>query len=247
MILDSLFYEKLLPHELLGRVASCPVAYLPLGTLEWHGPHMPLGADGLQARALFERLAEKIGGVIFPMLFLGPDMVTLENGKELYGMDVCGDNFTGAMHYENQQLPGSCYWLEETLYESLLKAICKQLSRTGFRILVAHGHGPSVLHFQKIYEEMEKTYSLICMDAFNPEENYYLGMQVDHGGANETSIMLAADAQLVEMDRLPKDMSKWPLAIGMGDPRTDASRILGEEILEYQSQRLAGKIEEISI
>lgn len=48
-----------------------PVAYLPLGTLEWHGPHMPLGADGIQSKELFVRVAEKVGGVVLPILFMG--------------------------------------------------------------------------------------------------------------------------------------------------------------------------------
>ena len=39
-----------------------PVAFLPLGTLEWHGPHMPLGADGIQSKELFIELAGKMGG-----------------------------------------------------------------------------------------------------------------------------------------------------------------------------------------
>ena len=43
----------------------------PLGTLEWHGPHMPLGADGIQSKELFVRVAEKVGGVVLPMLFMG--------------------------------------------------------------------------------------------------------------------------------------------------------------------------------
>ena len=47
------------------------VAYLPLGTLEWHGPHMPLGADGIQSKELFIRVAEKVGGVVLPLLFYG--------------------------------------------------------------------------------------------------------------------------------------------------------------------------------
>ena len=38
----KVLYEELLPEELVQRIQEMPVAYLPLGTLEWHGPHMPL-------------------------------------------------------------------------------------------------------------------------------------------------------------------------------------------------------------
>ena len=73
--MDKVLYEELLPAEFSQRIREMPIAYLPLGTLEWHGPHMPLGADGIQAKGLFIRLAEIVGGVVLPMLFMGPDRV----------------------------------------------------------------------------------------------------------------------------------------------------------------------------
>lgn len=42
---EKVLYEELCPAEFQERLQACPVAYLPLGTLEWHGPHLPLGAD----------------------------------------------------------------------------------------------------------------------------------------------------------------------------------------------------------
>ena len=48
--MKKVLYEELLPEECVQRIKEMPVAYLPLGTLEWHGPHMPLGADGIQSK-----------------------------------------------------------------------------------------------------------------------------------------------------------------------------------------------------
>ena len=62
--MKKVLYEELLPEECVQRIQEMPVAYLPLGTLEWHGPHMPLGADGIQSKELFVRVAEKVGGVV---------------------------------------------------------------------------------------------------------------------------------------------------------------------------------------
>ena len=33
------------PQEFRERLARRPLAYLPLGTLEWHGEQLPLGSD----------------------------------------------------------------------------------------------------------------------------------------------------------------------------------------------------------
>ena len=51
--MEKVLYEELFPDEFAERIKKMPVAFLPLGTLEWHGPHMPLGADGIQSKELF--------------------------------------------------------------------------------------------------------------------------------------------------------------------------------------------------
>ena len=138
--MKKVLYEELLPEEFVQRMQEMPVAYLPLGTLEWHGPHMPLGADGIQSKELFVRVAEKVGGVVLPILFMGPDRVFHDHEKSFYGMDI---NTEGALHtYYVQQLKGSAYWLEKELFQDYLRSIFAQLSRAGVRIVVGHGHGP---------------------------------------------------------------------------------------------------------
>ena len=64
-------YEEMLPHEVVAARTACPVAYLPVGTLEWHGVHNPVGLDTLKARALCVRAAEEFGGVAMPALWWG--------------------------------------------------------------------------------------------------------------------------------------------------------------------------------
>lgn len=43
-------YELLRPAQVVARRTACPLAYLPIGGIEWHGPQNPLGLDGLLAR-----------------------------------------------------------------------------------------------------------------------------------------------------------------------------------------------------
>ena len=79
----SVLYEELTPSEFKERLEKCPVAYLPLGTLEYHGPHLPLGTDLLQGRALFTRAAEMFGGIVMPGITFGIDRPS----------DTCGVEF----------------------------------------------------------------------------------------------------------------------------------------------------------
>ena len=45
-------YERLRPAQIVARREACPVAYLPIGTIEWHGEHNPVGLDTLKMHAL---------------------------------------------------------------------------------------------------------------------------------------------------------------------------------------------------
>ncbi len=59
------------PDQIVERRQACPVAYVPLGTLEWHGPHNPVGADTLQAEGLAVLCARRGGGLVLPPLYYG--------------------------------------------------------------------------------------------------------------------------------------------------------------------------------
>ena len=65
--------QWLRPDEILAERQRCPVIYLPLGPLEWHGPHLPFGTDPLQAEHTALLLAEKLGGVVHPTLYIGTE------------------------------------------------------------------------------------------------------------------------------------------------------------------------------
>jgi creatinine amidohydrolase len=46
-------YEELTPAEFRLRLSETPVAFLPLGTLEYHGEHLPLGSEAIQPSEFF--------------------------------------------------------------------------------------------------------------------------------------------------------------------------------------------------
>tara|TARA_B100000809_G_C14857945_1_gene430795 strand:- start:346 stop:573 length:228 start_codon:yes stop_codon:yes gene_type:complete len=39
------------PYEFNEIMAESPIAYVPFGTVEWHGPHLPLGVDTMKIEA----------------------------------------------------------------------------------------------------------------------------------------------------------------------------------------------------
>jgi len=64
-------YERLRPAQIVAAREACPVAYLPIGTIEWHGRHNPIGVDTLKAHQLAIRCAQVGGGLVFPPLYYG--------------------------------------------------------------------------------------------------------------------------------------------------------------------------------
>ena len=122
MSAEKVRYAELLPCEFRARLAARPIAYLPLGTLEWHGEHLPLGSDGIISEGLMCRCAEQFGGIVMPSIHLGPDRAALqEDGRHLQGMDYAD------VTTPQRQLDGSCYWISDGLFTVLIDAILEQL------------------------------------------------------------------------------------------------------------------------
>lgn len=236
---DKVLYEELTPQEFRQRIAAAPIAYLPLGTLEWHGEHLPLGSDGLQSQGFFIELAQEVGGIVCPMFFTGPDRAAIIDGREYYGMDI-GAETLERRRYPTQQLDGSAYWVDEDTFYRMLDGIMKQLSRAGFKIVVGHGHGPSTMFFSKHHDEWKQKYGLDTFDCWGSQyDKQGLGIQVDHAAANETSLVMALRPELVQMGRLPDDPNVWPVGVGGQDPRTNASPERGREAIRLQKERMA--------
>ncbi|MDO8684489.1 MAG: creatininase family protein [Armatimonadota bacterium] len=235
---EKVLYIELTPKEFLERLEKAPIAYLPLGTLEWHGAHLPLGSDGIQSQGFMVELAKKVGGIVLPMLYLGPDRYKVVDGKELFGMDICKSWAYEA--YEDQQLPGSAYWVGENLFTQILDNTLSRLRRAGFRIIVAHGHGPSTNLFIRNIEKWSEQYGLKLFHCWREDESDGFGIQTDHAGANETSLVMALRPNLVQMENLDPDPNVFPLAIGRLDPRTTASPELGKKAIAMQLERMAG-------
>jgi len=231
----EVLYERLTPSQFQDRLRKAPIAYLPLGTLEWHGMHLPLGSDSLQSQTFFLKLAQRVGGIVLPPLFVGPDKAKEANGHEYYGMDMHGYSPNAP-----RQLMGSAYWIPSDLFLALLEALLKQLSRAGFRILVAHGHGPSTQVIIENNEQLSKKFHLTIMTVWRDKNQRDPDMefQYDHAAANETSIMMALHPDLVHMENLSKDKKKRPLAIIGRDPRTHASAKHGENIIRLHLNRM---------
>jgi creatinine amidohydrolase len=199
-------YPFMAPSELLARLKAKPVVYLPIGSLEWHNEHLPLGTDTLHAMELAERLARRVGGVVLPPFWWN----------------------TGGCHDH-----AVTYHMPEAAYRQTLKNVILGLRNLPAKLIVLiNGHGGG---FQKesvpaVAEEINREKFPIRILAADP---YYLGqsspVRIDHADTGETSIALELIPGLVRMDRQigPDLLSKW-MPFEHGQPTAEGGRKLWE-------------------
>jgi len=61
-------FEEIGGFEVADIVTECPFAILPLGSLEFHGPQNPLGADSIIISGIAEDVAIRTNGLLFPTI-----------------------------------------------------------------------------------------------------------------------------------------------------------------------------------
>jgi creatinine amidohydrolase len=209
-------YERLRPAELRALVGAAPLAYVPLGPLEFHGEHLPTGVDWFTSHALCLRAAERSGGVVLPPLYLVSGCLDLP--------------FTLSFPIE--------------LVHTWIRATIDQLVGRGFRaIVVLTGHGPLDLNhmIKRACAEAEAAnpglaaYGLCWLElnaARLREPETGEATTVDHAGTIETSWMLELEPELVALDRLEDDPEAAHLGVYSRNPRFTASRQLGSDQID---------------
>jgi creatinine amidohydrolase len=244
---ETVDWLYLRPSQFRERINKMPVAYLPLGTLEWHGEHLPLGADALQPLELFREIATEIGGIVLPPLFLGPDTMLYKNGEMYVGMEIVSEDGKGN-RLPLQKLDGGAYWQPKPLFIQTVEQILFNLQRMGIRLLVAHGHGPSTVAVLQNRDEWERKYGIKIIHLWKNNDSDIipdgLGFQVDHAATNETSIVWRYFPQYVDMSALPADLQTWPIGVGGRDPRVHASQEHGKAITEFNKERVINMIKQ---
>ena len=138
---DQVQFELMRPAEIVEARRRCPVAYLPIGPLEWHGPHLPLGTDGLHAHRVSLEVARRVGGVVFPPYFLGTDTVRPPDGPQgLRPLGFRGDERIIGMDFPDN--PVKSLYIEEGAFAVIIREIVKRIKLDPYRLVVlVNGHG----------------------------------------------------------------------------------------------------------
>lgn len=190
------------PDEIAAEMATAPVAYLPAGLIEWHGPHLPMGLDALNAENACLRAAEKAGGLVLPTLYFGTEREHSPQMNEWLGLDP--DSYVVGMDFPKNSLP-SMYCSEEMLSLAARDQL-RAAVKFGFRLIIVisgHAAGTQFANLNRLAVEFsnESPAQVRVMLPFklNPQGL----MEVGHATRAETSVMLALYPETVRLDLLP--------------------------------------------
>ena len=84
-------YELMLPHQIRTAIDGNWPVVLPLGVLEYHGEHLPVGLDTLVVTKLLEALEPEMNLVLLPAFYYGAASYAVE-GPERTGTLHVGAN-----------------------------------------------------------------------------------------------------------------------------------------------------------
>jgi creatinine amidohydrolase len=190
-------YEEFTWPEIREAAAQKRVVVLPVGTVEQHGPHLPLVTDVLTATEVSRRAVEQMAreAVLMPPVY--------------YAFNVHHLDFPGTIAVEGPTLV------------NYVTDIGKSLAHHGFRkILLVNGHGSNVpfldVAARNITNQTEAIcamvpwWSLVPRELFQElrESEFPGGMA--HGGELETSVLLYLRGDLVQFEKARRDINYQP-------------------------------------
>ena len=171
----------------VGVKKSGGICILPIGVLEKHGDHLPLGTDMYIVTAIANKAAEQTSTVVFPYYFLGQIA-------------------------EARHVKGTLAASHHLIMDSLLE-MCDEIHRNGFRkILILNGHGGNE-HFLPFFAQqfpgLSRPYAVYTRFAHKISDEQLSAIQTrsgennlgDHAGFSETALMMYLRPDLVHMER----------------------------------------------
>ena len=181
---QNYLWEELSWPQIQQRLREVDTAILPCGSIEQHGPHLPVDVDYFDAVYLARKVAEACSN---PRPFVLPPIP--------YGVSYHHDDFKGTLSVKN-----------ETLY-SFVYDIGMNLARNGIRKLVilnGHGDNSPTLNFasQMINRDANIFVCVETGETSDKDIRSLVSTKNDvHAGEIETSTTLAIRPELVKMDQ----------------------------------------------
>ena len=182
----SVFWEELTSADFKKAVEkSSGVCLVPVGVIEKHGPHLPLGTDLIGCREVAMMGAKREYAIVFP---------------PYYATQI----------FEAKHQPGTIAYSAD-IQLKLLQETCDEIARNGIKkIIIVNGHGGNqalLPYFIQSQLASERDYAVYLFSpSYTDEENEVIQKlskaPVDgHAGENETSRRMIHRPDLIHLER----------------------------------------------
>jgi len=202
------------PVQLQEESRKLPLIFLPLATLEWHGPHMVLGVDAINAEITARELARRVGGVVLPTLYLGTERERSTDVLESLGFDK--DTYIVGMDHPTIKGLYQSFYFPEEVFAITLRFYIDQCIKHGYKyVYIVNGHG-AINHNEVI--------NRLCIEFTNETDGVKVDFAISfpkdlvekgsiaHAGMEETSLMMYFNREWVDLNQLPPKDSKLKYA-----------------------------------
>jgi creatinine amidohydrolase len=210
--------ELLRPGQISEEMARCPRIWMPLGTIEYHSHHLPVGLDGLQAHGLCLDAADLAGGLVYPPLWWGTG-----GGHGAYPWTL--------------MMPGA----EEIA--SILRFTLMRLMQLGVRQVVlftGHFADEQLAMIRDVATKWNAAGGPMTVLALGVNGNPGASLPPDHAGRFETTLLAAYHPTRVDLSLLPPARAEETLEDPFGPQRHDATHslhgIFGADPRAYSAQ-----------
>ena len=165
--------------QVAEAIARSPIAVVPLGSTEQHGPHLPCGTDVMAAELVAAEVAKRLDALLVPF---GP-----------YGVTPIHAGHPGTVT------------LRPATFEALLGELGAELVRMGVESLVlVNWHEMNTPSLDRVATEIQDRHdvTVVVSQACYVAQRLYAdeGGALTHGGGIETLAVLARDPGLAHLD-----------------------------------------------
>ena len=177
------------------KIAANPVALLPIGSIEQHGYHAPLGTDLIIAKAFAANFLNNERVIVLPAIPIG-------------------------ISDYHRHFPGTL-WVSENTLRLYIGEIIESLKWQGItRVVVVNGHGGNNEPLKELAKNLKKDRDINVIiwtwfKAIEPEIiEYFHYLPPLHADELETSMLLAVAPDLIRNDCIQKTEAEGSLIWG---------------------------------
>ncbi len=222
----SVRLDEMTSEEFASIAKRDPVVILPVGALEEHGRHLPLGADMIQPLHVVDAVAERTGAFVAPAI--------------PYGVCTTTRPFPGTVSVSVNAL------------KAFVRDLLADFVRNGVRrVMIVSGHAgrEHMMALRAAAQEVVDAGTGLRATVLSDYDIIYASQGIlpdgdGHAGAGETSRILTARPELVKGSSPPGKNEIPPYAV-VEDPRQYWPGVTGDP--SKASKALGGKLDDLVI